>query len=377
TARFQALQSWWSGERRGHVACVVLDLRQLDGRDVTGARLEERKALLEQLLRSSNAREPLRYSDHVVGHGQEFLDKGCGLGLEGIVCKRRDAPYHSGRGPEWLKVKCLKEQEVVMRGFTEPEGSRIGLGALLCGVRQDGRLVYAGKIGTGFTNKTLQDLTKRLRALEQETCPFASRPVGVGRAHWVKPELVAQVVFTEWTDDGKMRHPSFQGLREDKPASDVVRETPANVEAVTQGDESRVTPARTNGGRDDETANVAGVRLTHANRVVYPRQGTTKRDLALFYEGIAEWMLPHLADRPTTLVRCPEGAHKPCFYQKHTGYWAPDSVRRVKIKETRKIGEYLIVDSLPALIGLVQIGILEIHTWNSVFERLEAPNRIV
>jgi bifunctional non-homologous end joining protein LigD len=271
----------------------------------------------------------------------------------------------------------------VIGGYTDPEGSRIGIGALLAGVHEDGRLVYAGKVGTGFTAKSLRELKKRLRGLEQESCPFVARPSGVGAAHWVKPELVAQVAFSEWTTDGKMRHPSFQGLRDDKPAAEVVRELPSSVEAIAE-DPPRRSAKRSRGpsrpaeasGRERE-AEVAGVRLTHANRVLYPPQGTTKHDLALFYESIADWILPHLKDRPTTLVRCPEGAHKECFYQKHTGYWAPESVRRVRITEKKKIGEYLVVDSLPALIGLVQIGILEIHTWNSVVARLERPNRIV
>jgi bifunctional non-homologous end joining protein LigD len=383
TTSFQALQNVLSGGSRGQLAYVVFDLLHLGGFDLTGAALEDRKALLRRLLEAAGPAEALRYSDHVIGSGPEFFAHACRLGLEGVVAKRRDAPYRGGRGRDWLKIKCLREQEVVIGGYTEPEGSRIGLGALLAGVHQDGRLVYVGKVGTGFTNKSLGELTRRLRALDQEPCPFASPPTGVGRPHWVKPELVAEVRFSEWTSDGKMRHPSFQGLREDKPAAEVVRELPSSLEAATDDppapsrDPATNSSPRANVGRGENEAEVAGVRLTHANRILYPPQGTTKRDLALFYESIADWILPHLKDRPTTLVRCPEGVHKQCFYQKHTGYWAPESVRRVKIKEKRKVGEYLVVDSLPALIGLVQIGILEIHTWNSVVSRLEQPDRIV
>jgi bifunctional non-homologous end joining protein LigD len=195
-----------------------------------------------------------------------------------------------------------------------------------------------------------------------------------------------------------MRHPAFQGLRDDKPATAVVRERASTVEDVVERRPSpsssrrAVRPrAKTSAAAPSTSATapakpaaatageavVAGVRLTHPDRVLYPPQGTTKRDLALFYESIADWIVPHLADRPTTLVRCPEGAHKTCFYQKHTGSWAPDSLRRVKIQEKRKVGEYLVVDSVAALVGLVQIGILEIHTWNSVVARLEQPDRIV
>jgi bifunctional non-homologous end joining protein LigD len=376
TSSFQALQNFGSGGARGQLAYMVFDLLYLDGRDLTGARLEDRKAALARLLASANDQAAvLRYSDHVVGAGADFFAHACKLGLEGIVSKKRDAPYRGTRGPEWLKIKCLKQQEIVIGGYTEPEGSRIGIGALLGGVYENGRLVYVGKIGTGFDNRMLRDLQQRLSRLEQKTSPFASRPAGAARAHWVKPELVAQVSFSEWTSEGKLRHPAFQGLREDKPADSVVRERPATTE-----DEMKRTaraPRSTRPAKTTAEAVVAGVRLTHADRVLYPSHGTTKLDLARFYESIAKWILPHLEDRPTTLVRCPEGAHKTCFYQKHVGYWAPESLRRVKIQEKRKVGEYLVVDSLASLIGLVQIGILEIHTWNSVVKRLEQPDRVV
>jgi bifunctional non-homologous end joining protein LigD len=376
TSSFQALQNFGSSAARGQLAYMVFDLLYLDGRDLTGARLEDRKAALARLLASANDQAAvLRYSDHVVGAGADFFAHACKLGLEGIVSKKRDAPYRGTRGPEWLKIKCLKQQEIVIGGYTEPEGSRIGIGALLGGVYESGRLVYAGKIGTGFDNRMLRDLQQRLSRLEQKTSPFAARPAGAARAHWVKPELVAQVSFSEWTSDGKLRHPAFQGLREDKAADTVVRERPA----TTEDEMKRVAraPRSTRPAKTTAEAVVAGVRLTHPDRVLYPSHGTTKLDLARFYESIAKWILPHLEDRPTTLVRCPEGAHKTCFYQKHVGYWAPESLRRVKIQEKRKVGEYLVVDSLASLIGLVQIGILEIHTWNSVVKRLEQPDRVV
>jgi bifunctional non-homologous end joining protein LigD len=384
---FQELQNFMAKTGRGRLVYMVFDLLHQDGYDLTGARLEDRKAALERLVTDAGpTTDVVRYSDHVIGGGPEFVDHACRLGLEGAVSKRRDAPYRGTRGPEWVKTKCVKRQEVVIGGYTDPEGSRIGLGALLAGVYEDHRLVYVGKVGTGFTGQTLRELRARLQALAQPACPFASPPTGVGRAHWVRPELVAEVVYGEWTEEGKMRHPSFQGLREDKPADQVVRERPAALERRADQDPPRrrapappTAPGSRSAGRarDGTVAEVAGIRLTHADRVLYAPQGTTKLALARFYEGIADWILPHLRDRPTTLVRCPDGAHESCFYQKHVGSWAPESVRRVKIRERTKIGEYLVVDTLPALIGLVQIGILEIHTWNSVVEQLERPNRIV
>jgi bifunctional non-homologous end joining protein LigD len=389
TTSFQALQNALTSHDQGELVYFAFDLLHRDGYDLTRAALEDRKAALADLL--VGAPPAVRYSAHVVGSGREFFDKACGLSLEGIVSKRRDAPYEAGRGRSWLKVKCLRRQEVVIGGFTDPEGSRAGLGALLVGVHdKDGSLAYAGKVGTGYTEKVLKDLRRRLDALEQPACPFQSRPKGVGTPHWVKPELVAEVAFTEWTGDGKMRHPSFQGLRADKPARDVVRERPVPTDEVAPPAKAqprrprrsnepapKETPRRRPKGGRAEAATVAGVRLTHADRVLYPAQGITKRALAEFYESIAGWILPHVVGRPLTLVRCPEGLAKECFYMKHSGVWAPPALRRVKIREKTKVGEYLVVDDLAGLVSLVQMGILEIHTWNSVDARVEEPDRIV
>jgi bifunctional non-homologous end joining protein LigD len=235
TTSFQALQNFLSGAHSDQLVYMVFDLPHLNGRDLTGARLEDRKSALAAILESAgDDARPLRYSDHVVGKGPDFFAQACRLGLEGIISKRRDSPYQGTRSREWLKIKCVKRQEVVIGGYTDPEGSRVGLGALLGGVHEDGRLVYVGKIGTGFSDKTLRELTKQLAALDQEKCPFATPPIGVGRPHWVKPRLVAEVSFSEWTDDGRMRHPAFLGLRADKPATSVVRELPAPVEEVAK-----------------------------------------------------------------------------------------------------------------------------------------------
>jgi bifunctional non-homologous end joining protein LigD len=389
TTSFQALQNRMSGGDGGQLVYYVFDLMYLDGYDLKGCPLESRKEALRALL--EGAEPPLRYSDHVVGGGDKFFEQACRLGLEGIISKRRDGTYETTRTRSWLKVKCLKEQEFVIGGFTDPSGAREGLGALLVGVYDaEGRLQYAGKVGTGYTDAVLRDLRRRLRPLEQKTSPFAGRVPESSKAHWVKPELVAEVKFTEWTGDGRLRHPAFKGLREDKPAREIVREQAKPTERVT-GEAKAATPARRPhrsgatpaalqskpGPKTGGEIQVAGVRLTHPDRVLYPAQGLTKRDLALFYESIADWILPHLEGRPLTLVRCPEGAEKECFYMKHSGVWAPPALRRVFIKEKTKQGEYLVVDDLAGLVSLVQMGILEIHTWNSRAEKLEQPDRVV
>ena len=233
---FQALQGVLKHYERGRLVYFVFDLLHLDGRDLSGLPLEKRKAILRRLVGELPADAVIRYSLHFEGDGTAVLREARRMGLEGIVSKRRDLPYESGRSRNWLKTKCVKRQEFVIGGFTDPEGSRVGIGALLIGVNQDGYLRFAGKVGTGFTSDVLTELHRRLKALARKDCPFSPKPTGsLGRtAHWVRPELVAEVEFTEWTEDGKIRHPSFQGIREDKPASEVTREEPeylANVRA--------------------------------------------------------------------------------------------------------------------------------------------------
>jgi bifunctional non-homologous end joining protein LigD len=226
---FQALQNTRDS---ADIAYFVFDLLAVDGEDLADLPLEQRKARLEKLVKPRRGKPGvIRYSDHVTGSGREFFALACKRGLEGIVSKRRDQPYRPGRGPHWLKTKCLQRQELVIGGFTDPERSRVGFGALLVGYHDRGRLVYAGKVGTGYSHATLLDLRAQLSALERPASPFSPEPprawTGASR-HWVAPELVAEVSFTEWTNDGRLRHPSFQGLRRDKSPRDVVRETPAS-----------------------------------------------------------------------------------------------------------------------------------------------------
>jgi bifunctional non-homologous end joining protein LigD len=362
---FQALQKGGGG---GDLIYLVFDLLHLEGEDFSGKPLEERKAALSALLAKSRTGSRIRYSDHVSGNGQDFAREACRLGLEGVVSKRRGDPYRPGRSDAWLKFKCVKRQEFVIGGFTDPEGARAGIGALLVGFYgSGGRLTFSGKVGTGFTRKVAAELRTRLERIEQPESPFDPGPSGrPGRnSHWVRPELVAEVAFTEWTDDGKVRHPSFQGLREDKEAKQVCREKPA-----------AVLPAKPKRARKDATE-IAGVPITNPGRVLYPELGFTKLDLAHYYESVADRILPHLTGRPLTLVRCPEGLNKECFYMKHVNVWAPDALRRVTIQEKTKLGEYLIVEDLAGLISLVQMNVLEIHTWNSTVTELELPDRLV
>lgn len=395
---FQALQNAFGGGSRAGLVYVAFDLLHLDGQDLTALPLEDRKARLRALLDKAPADPRLRFSDHVVGHGPSFCAEACRRGLEGIVSKPRAQPYQTGRRAGWLKIKCVKRQEFVIGGFTDPEGSRAGIGALLVGLHDGaGRLAFAGKVGTGFTQKSARALRQRLEALDQKDCPFAERPPGWlgGNAHWVRPELVAEVSFAELTDDGKVRHGSFQGLREDKPAAEVVAERPAapapskraaGPPSVAGVRPPAPAPSKPAARRAAGAVEVAGVRISNPDRVLFPALGLTKRGLAEYYVEIAPTILPHVGGRPLTLVRCPKGVpagtdgrgkQDGCFYMKHSHVWAPEALHRVRIREKTKVGEYLVVEDVTGLVALAQMDVLEIHLWNSTARDLERPDRVI
>jgi bifunctional non-homologous end joining protein LigD len=222
-----------SGRQGGTLIYFVFDLLRLDGESVAGKSLVDRKARLRALVGRRKASR-IRYADHVVGNGRAFFEQAQRLGLEGIISKRASEPYRPGRHGEWLKTKCILEQEFVVGGFTDPEGSRAGLGALLIGYYDRGTLIFSGRVGTGFTQKGALELRRTLESIAQKSCPFDPPPKGAlaRSAHWVKPRLVCEVAFTEWTSDGKIRHPAFKGLRADKKAKEVRRERPAPAQRV-------------------------------------------------------------------------------------------------------------------------------------------------
>jgi bifunctional non-homologous end joining protein LigD len=368
---FQALQQAADHGKGRSLVYVAFELLFLDGRDLRPEPLLTRKKELARLLKGRRGR--LRYAEHFDAPGQEVYERACRMALEGIVSKRKQAPYTSGRGHAWLKVKCVARQEFVIGGYTAPEGARAEFGSLLLGVHEPaGRLVYAGRVGTGFNHATLAALGKRLRQLGQRESPFAAdgpQPPTRG-AYWVKPVLVGEVAFTEWTRDGLLRHPAFEGLREDKPAAAVVRER-------ARAPKPAPAKRRIQGGSDAGVA-VAGVRLTHPARVLYPDQAITKLALARYYEAVADWIVPHVVDRPLSLVRCPAGQRGQCFYQKHARQGVPKEVKRVRIRESGGgTASYLYVDDLAGVVALVQIGVLEIHPWGARVGRLDRPDRLV
>lgn len=377
---FQALQNALDDPNQTRMFFYAFDVLWLQALDVRASPLVQRKELLRQLLEDAPA--VIRYSDHVVGGGPKFHAQACEHGLEGIISKRADGRYRAGRSKSWLKIKCIQRQEFVVIGWTEPEGSRTGLGSLVLGVHDDERrLRYAGRVGTGFDTATLEDLADRLQPMERKTPPARGTPKSArGRTiHWVRPEMVVEVAFTEWTSDGAVRHPSFQGVREDREAEEVIVERQASGVARRTSEESDRPPR---GGTTTEIAadgsiRVAGVRVSSPDKVLWPEQGVSKRELAEYWAAVSEHALPYIAERPLTLLRCPSGVEQNCFFQKHAGQGTPDILPRVDVKEKDDREPYMYADGPEALIALVQLGVLELHVWNSRVDRLERPDTIV
>ncbi|MEO5572928.1 MAG: DNA ligase D, partial [Gammaproteobacteria bacterium] len=390
TTSFQALQQALDEEKSHVLIYYIFDVLHLNGYDLRQVPLIERKRIVASLLQHNNADDSVRYSDHVDSNGELFFGLACARPLEGIISKRQDAPYRAGRSYDWVKVKCISRQEFVIGGFTQPAGSRKGFGALLLGVYdKSGEFHYSGRVGTGFSDDLLISLHARLKKLVQKTPAFSKPPSGAAArgVRWVKPQLVAEINFTEWTDDGALRHPSFLGLREDKAAREVIRETEiVNIETNQPAEKTprprakaasnkkiANTSSQTTGTKAHE---VAGVILSHPDKVLYPDIGLTKSDLAHYYEAVAPLILPHLIDRPLTLLRCPDGSDGACFYQKHAKDIVSEHIGRITIQQTAGRACYMTADSLPAIISLVQMGVLELHTWGSRRDKLDRPDRI-
>jgi len=379
TTNFSGLQDAIATGKTGALNFFAFDLLHRDGWDLTGASLEDRKAALADII-PPDTEGMLRYSDHQEGHGPAVLTQASGLGLEGIVSKRRDAPYRPGRGGAWFKVKCRNREEIVVIGFTDPEGKREGFGALLAGYYDpSGALRYAGRVGTGFSAERLADLRQQLDALVVKT-PSVTLPKEAPRkgVHWVRPVLVAEVEFAGWTADQILRHASFQGLREDKSPREVVYD-PGKLPAVEQPT-TNMRPSRADTDiaprARDGSMMFEGVRLTHPDRVLYPEEALTKLDLARYYQAVAKWVVPHLAHRPLTLVRCPGGQGKPCFYQKHLGKGAPETIGHIDITEDDETVAYPVIEDLAGLIGLVQMNVIELHPSGAGVDKLDTPDRI-
>ena len=362
---FSALQSALKG-KGGALSYFVFDLLSAGGEDLRKKPLIERKKRLKEILGEAGKKGPVFYTDHVERNGERMYRTLCEQDFEGVIAKRASHPYRSGRGKSWLKIKCHREQEFIIVGWS-PSTRKRAFSSLLLAVREDGDLRYAGRVGTGFSDDELDRLSGRFRGLARKTPPVKGDvPDSIRRkAHWVKPELVAQIAFAEFTRDGVVRQARYLGLREDKKAEAVTREEPKPVEEVEDM------------AADTKPPIVAGVRISHPDRILFPDQGITKIELARYLEAAAEWMMPHLENRLVSLVRCPEGRQKKCFFQRHAGAGLGSGFHELDVKGSKEREKYLYITDVEGLVSAAQMGVLEFHIWGSRVDDVERPDRIV
>ena len=358
---FGALQDALS-QGSGGFGFYIFDLLHLDGEELRRRPLRERKQKLKSLL--ARVKGPLVYSDHIDGGGEKVFAHACELKLEGIISKRADDPYVSGRSRSWLKTKCGEEQEFVIIGWRPSDKAGRPFRSILLAVREKGALRYAGRVGSGYTGARLDALSAEFKKHARKDAPVKDIPRTIARqARFLDPVLVAEVAFRGWTRDGLVRQGSFKGLRGDKPAREIVREKPmpraAAVKTSTESDE------------------IEGVRVTHPDRALFASEGISKRELAHYYLKVADLMLPHIAGRPLALVRCPRGSDQKCFFQKHANPGWPDLFKKVRIREKSGSDDYLYIDDAAGLVAAVQMDILELHIWGCHVDKVEQPDRLV
>jgi bifunctional non-homologous end joining protein LigD len=398
---FSMLQAALSNGERDRFVYYVFDLLHLDGEDLSRRPLVERKAALKQLLDETGDTGSIRYSEHFTESGSVVWQQACQMNLEGIVSKRADAPYRSGRSDSFMKIKCATAQELVVGGFVPSTVTPTAIGALVAGYYRDGKLIYAGRVGTGYTRAAAKDLWKRLHPLEIAKPPFDEIPPVEARSrdvHWVEPKTVIEAHFRGWTGDGMVRQAAFKGVRDDKPAKEVFRERPVEEESSqkeTQRAAARSSTSvvkksrnaakatspskgRANKGKGverDSSPNEGGVRFTHPDRVYWPDVGVTKQDLADYYTAVWDWMAPQVVNYPLSLLRCPDGAKGQCFFQKHASAGLNDQMLKSVIDSKRR--QVIAVKDLDGLLSLVQAGVLEVHVRGSMIDRLDLCHRIV
>jgi bifunctional non-homologous end joining protein LigD len=389
---FQALQNAFDIGRSKDIVYYLFDVPFLNGEDLREKPVEDRRAALKKLL-GKQKKGLLRFSDAFSAGHRDIIESACLLSLEGVIGKRAGSVYQSRRSPDWIKLKCKLRQEFVIVGFTKPQGTRSGFGALLLAVNEEGAgLVYAGRVGTGFNQKTLAELFEKMQPLEQDASPLGKKLTSAqGRGvHWIKPTLVGEVEFGEWTREGIVRHSAFIALRSDKPASEVVHEypkTPKDIKAPFKPNASKTSASKTDelagkpkaaSKRDSkDKIEVAGVLISHPERVIDKKSGLHKIDLAHFYESISDWILPHLDHRAVALLRCPEGVEGEQFFQKHAERLAIPNIKQLDPKLDPGHARLMEIDSVQALVGAAQMGTIELHTWGSTYDKIELPDHFV
>ena len=369
---FQALQNAFDIGRSLDIVYYLFDAPFLEGRDLREAPVEERRSALKDALARSKSKL-LRFSEAFAANQRDIFESACDLALEGVIGKRAGSPYVSRRSADWIKLKCRLRQEFVIVGYTRPQGSRSGFGALLLAVNDDSGLVYAGRVGTGFDQASLKNISAQLKSLECDTSPL-EKTLGSAQArgvHWVKPQLVGEVQFAEWTREGVVRQAAFVGLRTDKPAEQIIHEQPRTAKSMKKETDKKTTRPGTAAGT------VAGVRITHPDRIIDAESGTQKLQLAQFYESISDWILPYLSKRPVSLLRAPEGIAGEQFFQKHSERLAIPNIKQLDQALDPGHARLMEIDSPAALIGAVQMGTVELHTWGATADKIDTPDLFV
>ena len=364
---FGMLQQAFDGTGGASIMYFVFDAPYLGGYDLRNVALVERRALLEAALGQARPSEKVRFSSEFGTDPEGLIAAACKIGLEGVIGKRRDSRYVSRRSPEWIKLKCGQRQEFVIAGYTDPKGSRTGIGSLLLATHdKDGVLRYAGNVGSGFNAASLRDVTAKLKALDTDASPFPPRSVPGRKHHWVKPELIAEVSFSEWTNTGSVRHPVFQGLRTDKPAQGVTREIAEPMEkiAVEKVDMEGV-------------ALPATLKITNGDRVVDPKSGATKMDLVRFYAQVGDLMMEHLKARPVSLVRAPSGLEGDLVFQKHADIKKLPGMKQMAQALDPDHPPMLEVGNIAGILSAAQWNVIEFHTQNAFAKSYDKPDRMV
>jgi len=366
---FQLLQSTLKDQKGANLAFYAFDLLIDRGEDIRKLPNIERKERLAALLEGVSA--PILYGDHIIGRGEEMFEAVCKQGGEGIISKKASATYSGTRTRNWLKIKCIQRQEFVIVGWSESDKRR-GFRSLLLAAKDGRKLTYSGKVGTGFNAQLIEDLMERMEPLAVDQAPVEVPRADRKGAHWIEPKLVAEIKFSEFTDDGILRHPSFVGLREDKPAKDVVKEVPKHLTA------NETKPKRAKAKRSHANAEDFGIEISSPDRVIFPELGLTKKALADYYATIEPLIMVDAADRPMTLIRFPSGRTGESFFQKHDkGTFGPH-VKQIPIEEKDgHFEDYLYFDDIRGLLACVQMGTIEFHGWGSKVDKVEYPDRLV
>lgn len=377
---FQLLQNAFDIGRSFNLVYYLFDAPYLNGYDMRHLPLEQRREALEQAIKNGSGKL-IRYSDTFDTDYRNIYASACAMSLEGLIAKRAGSTYVSKRSTDWVKLKCLLRQEFVIVGYTNPKGSRSGFGALLLAVHEQagGALRYAGRVGTGFSHDLLSSLHKQLLKISQTKPALANSKIvpGAGSVHWVKPKLVCEVEFSQWTNQRIIRHAAFIALRNDKPARDIVQENALSPARLKADNPQAVTDKKLTATNQAGSNTVAGVKISSARRQIDPDSGARKRDLALFYAAVAPYILPQLANRPVSLVRAPEGISKEQFFQKHATHLAIAGIKQLDPALDPGHAPLMEIASDKALIGAVQMGSVEFHTWGATANNIEKPDRLV